>query len=134
VVRRRWAVYGTLAIGLAAAGAWLLADRLRPLPVSLVGVWENETPIGAAGPGEVRVTVSRDGTAVVWFDPARHAFGGEYRYRCRVRGDRVFIRGERQAEPESARIEVGRERFRLWDPASPRPGRDEVVFRRASAP
>ena len=118
-------------IAAAVLGGWWLIDRLSPVPSALVGEWENETPILAAGPGEVRLTIRPDGSAVVAFDRERYVWWGSDRFRCRVRGREVVIRAEPDGKPFALQIEVEADRFRVWDPTAPDPDRDALVFRRS---
>jgi len=137
MTRRQWVIVGIAACATVALGGWLLVDRLYPVPSSLAGKWENETKIIAAGPGEVQLTVHRDGLAVAEFDRSRYEWWGATRFRLRVRGEELTLRidpPDRDDQPVNLRIEISDERFRVWDPAHQITDQDELVFRRVRAP
>lgn len=127
--RKRLVVIAVLTGAIGAAG-WLAADRMFPVPVALVGEWVNETPIIAAGPGEVRLTIGRDGSAVATIDRERYVWWRADRYQIRVQGHEIVVRVLPDGQPVTARIDIETDRFRLSDPAAPDPDRDTLVFLR----
>jgi hypothetical protein len=137
VTRRQWVIVGIAVFAAVALGGWLLVNRLYPVPSSLVGRWENETPIMAAGPGEVQLTIHRDGLAVAEFDRSRYEWWGPTRFRLLVRGDELTLwtdPPDRDDQPVTLRIEITDERIRVWDPAHQITNQDELVFRRVPRP
>ena len=131
-MRNRWRLLFGIAILAAIGGAgWLVFDFYFAVPSSLVGEWENDNTIYGAKPGEVRLTVFRDGEVAVTFDRKRHNWNVDELH-CRVRGDRVEIASEGMVT--KGRIEVGADRFRIWDTDNKLPQQDELVFRRVAQP
>jgi hypothetical protein len=128
---------GFAAAAAAALGGWWLVNSVDPVPSALAGMWQNETLLLAAGPGEVQLTIQRDGQAVVAFDRTCYEWWGATQFRLRVRGKELILHVD-SPHPEgrsvAMQIEISGERFRVSAPASQRADRDELVFHRVRRP
>jgi hypothetical protein len=133
----------TLAVGLvlvclSLAGAVLLVRSLFPPTPPLVGTWENERKIFAAGPGEVRLVLNRDGTGELHL--ARNLTFLFDKFTYRVRGEIVELHPTRDAskprllqpsEELEWKIEVKGDRLRVVGLGDdPLPEDQVMVFRR----
>ena len=123
-------IFGVLALLLIGVIWWIAADRRLPVPSTLVGTWKNQTPIFAAGPGEVRLTVRRDGTAVAAFDHSKFDWWGTDQFSCVVRNGQLAIRIDPDKHFDPLPIEITSDRFCVYDHSNTQPSRREIVFSR----
>jgi hypothetical protein len=131
--KRWWLLNGVVGLVALLGGGWLLYRHLYPIPQSWVGVWENETKLLDAGPGEVRLVISRRGVIDIQLDREKYTWWGADQLHMRARGDiaEVWVDPDR---PVKFRIEMREDRMtvsvldRLADP------NDMMVFRKVLTP
>jgi hypothetical protein len=116
-----------------AAGGWLLYHHLNPVPSSLVGVWENETPLLQAGPGEVRLLISASGLIRIQFDHDKYTWWGSTKLHFHLSGDFAEVWSEPERKVKF-RFEVRHNWLTISDPEHPQRPDDVMVFRRVQGP
>lgn len=109
--KKSW-VYTSLFIALLALAAWLRLSHVDPVPRWLVGEWENETNILSAGPGEIRLAITGDGSIDIRFDRQRYTWWGSDRLGARVRDDIAEVWTDPK-HPVAFKIEFANGRMRL---------------------
>jgi hypothetical protein len=133
-MRPRWRVI--IAVGFAftlMAGGLLLDRHLAPVPSSLIGVRENETTLLDAGPGAVRLAISRRGLIDIQFDREKYMWWGPDQLYLSVSGDiaEVWSEPDRKAK---FRVAVRDNRMTVSDPDQPDGTDDVMEFRRVQEP
>lgn len=129
-MRKRWRVIAGLCFtAVLGGGGGLLYTHLHPVPAQLVGVWENETKLVDAGPGEVQLQISATGLVDIHFDRQKYNWWGPDRLHLRVSGNtaQVWV-GPKQKV--FLRLEVGDGRLTFSYPRSSTRPEDAMVFRR----
>jgi hypothetical protein len=132
LMRKRWRVIPGIAFTVTLlSGGWLLYCHLYPVPSSLAGVWENETQLGSAGPGEVRLVISRRGLIDIQLDRHKYDWWGsdQLHLHISISGDIAVVWSEPSRKAE-VRFEVRDGRMTVSDPDRPDRPDDVMVFRR----
>src|SRR5437016_3534831 len=88
VMRKQWLIFPGIPLTVVIlVGGWLLYFGPYPALRALVGVWENETQLFSAGPGEVRLVISRRGLIDIQFDHDKYVWWGPTQLHLRMNGE-----------------------------------------------
>lgn len=126
--KKYWGYTGLFVVLFTLAG-WLRFQYVEPVPRGLIGVWENETQILNAGPGEIRLDIAPDGAIAIQFDRSRYKWWGPDHLQVRVNGEIAEVWGESESRA-NFRIHLTNGRMRLSLPESTDPDED-LIFRLA---